>query len=121
MEKCYERNGIKRNFSKIRHNHRKDDFNSCCVDVCFVLAMAALIFVKAFAGTDTTAVDDLWTTFSGYAAGAPGKIIALLSFMSAVWYGIARPNYTLAIGSLMFCLMMANAKDIIEGFLTMTI
>lgn len=88
-----------------------------------LLAIGLTLFVcaMAVAGTDTTAVDDLWTTFSGYAAGSPGKIIALLSFLSAIWYGIVRPNYTAAIGSLMFCLLMANAKDIIEGFLTMSL
>lgn len=89
----------------------------CLMAIGLTLVMCAI----AVAGTDTTAVDDLWTTFSGYAAGSPGKIIALLSFLSAIWYGIVRPNYTAAIGSLMFCLLMANAKDIIDGFLTMAL
>lgn len=89
----------------------------CLLAIGLALALCAI----AVAGTDTTAVDDLWTTLSGYAAGAPGKIIALLSFLSAVWFGIVRPNYTNAIGSIMFCLLMANAKDIIEGFLTMAL
>ena len=85
------------------------------------IGLTMLACAVAVAGTDTTAVDELWTIFSGYAAGSPGKIIALLSFLSAIWYGIVRPNYTAAIGSLMFCLLMANAKDIIEGFLTMAL
>lgn len=74
----------------------------------------------AQAGADATAVDDLWATLSGWASGAPGKIIALLSFLSAVWFGIVKPNYTNAVGSLVFCLLMANATEIIENFLTLS-
>jgi hypothetical protein len=77
--------------------------------VVFLVAMAVL-FSLAHAGTDQTAVDDVWTELQGWAKGAPGKIIALLSFL----------NYTNAIGSIIFCLMMANASDIIENFLTMS-
>ncbi len=87
--------------------------------VVFLVAMAVL-FSLAHAGTDQTAVDDVWTELQGWAKGAPGKIIALMSFLSAVWFGIVKPNYTNAIGSIIFCLMMANASDIIENFLTMS-
>jgi hypothetical protein len=41
--------------------------------------------------------------------------------MSAIWFGIVKPNYTNAIGSIIFCLMMANATDIIENFLAMSL
>ena len=87
--------------------------------VVFLVGMAVL-FSLAHAGTDQTAVDDVWTELQGWAKGAPGKIIALMSFLSAVWFGIVKPNYTNAIGSIIFCLMMANASDIIENFLTMS-
>ncbi len=83
--------------------------------------VGALVFTLAHAGADTTAVDDVWDQLSGWAKGAPGKIIALLSFMSAIWFGIVKPNYTNAIGSIIFCLMMANATDIIENFLAMSL
>ncbi|AWA04466.2 hypothetical protein JZM63_22765 (plasmid) [Aeromonas caviae] len=83
--------------------------------------VVALVFSLAHAGADTTAVDDVWDQLSGWAKGAPGKIIALLSFMSAIWFGIVKPNYTNAIGSIIFCLMMANATDIIENFLAMSL
>lgn len=84
------------------------------------LIVTALLMV-AHAGGDSTAVDDIWDQLSGWAKGAPGKIIALLSFLSAVWYGILKPNYTNAVGSIVFCLMMANATDIIENFLSMSV
>lgn len=83
--------------------------------------VVALVLSLAHAGADTTAVDDVWDQLSGWAKGAPGKIIALLSFMSAIWFGIVKPNYTNAIGSIIFCLMMANATDIIENFLAMSL
>lgn len=83
--------------------------------------LAGVLFSLAHAGADTTAVDDIWDQLSGWAKGAPGKIIALLSFLSAVWFGIVKPNYTNAIGSIVFCLMMANATDIIENFLSMSL
>lgn len=83
--------------------------------------VVALVLSLAHAGADTTAVDDVWDQLSGWAKGAPGKIIALLSFLSAIWYGIVKPNYTNAIGSIIFCLMMANATDIIENFLAMSL
>jgi len=83
--------------------------------------VVALVLSLAHAGADTTAVDDVWDQLSGWAKGAPGKIIALLSFMSAIWFGIVKPNYTNAVGSIIFCLMMANATDIIENFLAMSL
>ena len=39
--------------------------------------VVALVFSLAHAGADTTAVDDVWDQLSGWAKGAPGKIIAL--------------------------------------------
>ena len=74
--------------------------------VCCIVAGVAV------ASTETTAVDDVWDKVSSWAAGAPGKIVALMSFLAAVWYGIARPNYTNAVGAVLFCLLMANAKSI---------
>ena len=50
--------------------------------VVFLVAMAVL-FSLAHAGTDQTAVDDVWTELQGWAKGAPGKIIALMSFFIA--------------------------------------
>lgn len=94
--------------------------NKLALSVLF-FALAIAFMSAAFAGADATAVDDLWATLSGWASGAPGKIIALLSFLSAVWFGIVKPNYTNAIGSLVFCLLMANATEIIENFLTMSV
>ncbi|MGL5126909.1 MAG: TraA family conjugative transfer protein [Aeromonas popoffii] len=83
----------------------------------FFALLAGVLFSLAHAGGDETAVDDIWRQLSGWARGAPGKIIALLSFLSAVWFGIVKPNYTNAIGSIVFCLMMANATEIIENFM----
>lgn len=83
--------------------------------VCCIVAGVAV------ASTETTAVDDVWDKVSSWAAGAPGKIIALMSFLAAVWYGIVRPNYTNAVGAILFCLLMANAKSIIETFLDMAV
>lgn len=83
--------------------------------------VVALVFSLAHAGADPTAVDDVWDELSGWAKGAPGKIVAMLSFMSAIWFGIVKPNYTNAIGSIIFCLMMANATEIIENFLAMSL
>lgn len=88
--------------------------------VLFALVVG-LMLTMAHAGGDTTEVDDIWDKLSGWATGAPGKIIAMLSFLSAVWFGIVKPNYTNAIGSIVFCLMMANATDIIENFLAMSL
>ena len=89
--------------------------------VIFVALVMGLLMVMAHAGGDATAVDEVWDQLSSWAKGAPGKIIALLSFMSAIWFGIVKPNYTNAIGSLLVCLLMANATDIIENFLAMSL
>ena len=86
-----------------------------------VLALCVIITGIAIASTEETAVDDLWDEVSSWAQGAPGKIIALMSFLAALWYGMVRPNYTNAVGAILFCLRKASAKSIIETFLDLAV
>lgn len=86
-----------------------------------VLVVLCVVVSAAWAVQVDTAVDPIWEKVKDWGGGAPGKIMALLSFLAAVWYGIVRPNYTNAIGALLFCLMMANAVTIIEGFMNIAI
>lgn len=86
----------------------------------FVLIAAALMVVNmgaAIAGTGGTQFDNIWNELSTWIDGTPGKILALLAFGFAM-FKVVQQDFVMAIASFLAALLMANAVDIITGFLS---
>lgn len=82
-----------------------------------LLAVLALVISgTALAGGDANAFDPIWTEISEWAVNAPGKIIAFLTFGAAV-FNVIKQNYYAAVGAFFICMLMAQARDVIEFFL----
>ncbi|WP_051252669.1 TrbC/VirB2 family protein [Ferrimonas kyonanensis] len=83
-----------------------------------LMAIAALIMTGlAHAGVATTGWDSFWDELQDYATTAPGKIIAMLTFLASGYFGIVKRDWGAALGAFVFCIVLANAKTVIEDFL----
>ncbi|PTC00941.1 hypothetical protein C9975_04775 [Thalassospira xiamenensis] len=81
------------------------------------LVVALFSIATAQAGAGGTQFTAIWTEISGWVDGTPGKIIALLAF-SAAMFNVMRQNFVMAVAAFLGCMLMANAVDIINGFMT---
>jgi conjugal transfer pilus assembly protein TraA len=85
----------------------------------FVMFVMSVFFIgAASAGSDTTAFDSIWDEVSIWAVNAPGKIVAFLTFATAVFMGVVQQNYVAAVGAFFASMLIANAQTVIEYFLT---
>lgn len=81
------------------------------------LFVTVLSISTAQAGAGGTQFSAIWTEISGWVDGTPGKIIALLAFGAAM-FNVMKQNFVMAIGAFIGCMLMANAVEIINGFMT---
>ena len=81
------------------------------------ITVLALFLGTAVAGSDANAFDSIWTEISGWAINAPGKIVAFLSFGTAVFLGIVKQNWLGALGAFFLAMVIAQAENIITFFL----
>lgn len=83
-----------------------------------LLTVAAMTLAgAAVAGTGGSQFATITGELSGWLAGAPGKAVAVLAFGVAM-FNVVKQNFIAAGGSFVGCLLMANASDIIDGFMT---
>lgn len=83
-----------------------------------LLAVAAMTLAgAAVAGTGGSQFATITGELAGWLNGAPGKAIAVLAFGVAM-FNVVKQNFIAAGGSFVGCLLMANASDIIDGFMT---
>ncbi|MEH6454699.1 MAG: hypothetical protein V7749_00125 [Cocleimonas sp.] len=91
-----------------------------------VLALTAvcilfmLLSFDSAAGSGGTAFTSIWTELSGWADGAPGKIITLLAFFAAL-FNVLKQNYYSAVGAFIGGMLLSQSVSIINIFLTGTI
>lgn len=91
-----------------------------------ILAIAAFCFLfillsfDSVAGSGGTAFTSIWTELSGWADGAPGKIITLLAFFAAL-FNVLKQNYYMAVGAFIGGMLLSQSVSIINIFLTGTI
>ncbi|WP_282109289.1 hypothetical protein [Shewanella algicola] len=91
-----------------------------------ILALSALCFLfvllsfESTAGSGGTAFTSIWTELSGWADGAPGKIITLLAFFAAL-FNVLKQNYYMAVGAFIGGMLLSQSVSIINIFLTGTI
>lgn len=78
---------------------------------------AVTVATTAFAGTGGSQFATITGELAGWLNGAPGKAIAVLAFGVAM-FNVVKQNFIAAGGSFVGCLLMANASDIIDGFMT---
>lgn len=71
----------------------------------------------AMAGSGGEAFLPVYSEIEGWLDGVPGKIIAILAFGAAM-VNVLQQNYLAALGSFVGCMLMANAVDIINFFLS---
>jgi conjugal transfer pilus assembly protein TraA len=82
------------------------------------LAILATVFAGvATAGSGGAEFEPMYDQIADWLDGAPGKTIAVLAFGFSM-FNIIRQNFTAAVGAFLGCLLMANAKTVIESFLT---
>lgn len=83
-----------------------------------LLAVGALTLAgAAVAGSGGSQFVTITSELSGWLSGAPGKAVAVLAFGVAM-FNVVKQNFIAAGGSFVGCLLMANASDIIDGFMT---
>ncbi len=82
-----------------------------------LLAVAAMTMAGvAVAGTGGAQFATITGELSGWLSGAPGKAVAVLAFGVAM-FNVVKQNFIAAGGSFVGCLLMANASNIIDGFM----
>ncbi len=79
--------------------------------------LLALVAGSAFAGSGGTEFEPMYDQVADWLDGAPGKIIAVLAFGGAMFNAL-KQNFVAAVGAFLGCLLSANAKTVIESFLT---
>ncbi len=82
-----------------------------------LVAVATLFAGSVIAGSGGAEFEPMYDQVADWLDGAPGKIIAIL----ACGFGFAqvlKQNFIAALGAFFGCLVMANAKVVIESFLT---
>ncbi|MCE2571748.1 hypothetical protein [Motilimonas eburnea] len=103
-------------------SQNESDKTNLKVLIVAMAVMAIFLVSNAIAGQDSTGFDPLWDMVQTWAVGSPAKLIAVISLMSAFFFSILKPNFMMAIGSLLFCAIMGQAEDVIAAFgLTATI
>lgn len=91
--------------------------------ILVLLVLCVLFMVLSFdsaAGSGGTAFTSIWTELSGWADGAPGKIITLLAFFAAL-FNVLKQNYYMAVGAFIGGMLLSQSVAIINIFLTGTI
>ncbi|WP_240224669.1 TraA family conjugative transfer protein [Rheinheimera hassiensis] len=82
------------------------------------LALLITLFAgAAAAGSGGAEFEPMYDQIADWLDGAPGKSVAVLAFGFSM-FNVMRQNFTAAIGAFVGCLLMANAKTVIESFLT---
>lgn len=82
-----------------------------------LMALATVFAGSVVAGSGGAEFEPMYDQVADWLDGAPGKIIAIL----ACGFGFAqvlKQNFIAALGAFFGCLVMANAKVVIESFLT---
>jgi hypothetical protein len=93
----------------------------------FILGtMGIILFLSLFgfdvmAGTGGTAFDGFYAEVAGWLTGAPGKTIMVLMFLGSAFYSVIEPNFIRAAAAAIFGLILANATEMIEAFLSATL
>lgn len=83
-----------------------------------ILTVLGVAFAgAAVAGSGGAEFDSIYNEVVDWLDGAPGKTIAVLAFGFAM-FNVIKQNFVAAIGAFVGCLLMANAKTVIEQFLT---
>jgi len=85
--------------------------------ICFLIA---LLSFESTAGSGGTAFTSIWTELSGWADGAPGKIITLLAFFAAL-FNVLKQNYYMAVGAFIGGMLLSQSVSIINIFLSATV
>lgn len=82
-----------------------------------LVLLATLFAGAAAAGSGGAEFEPMYDQIADWLDGAPGKSVAVLAFGFSM-FNVLRQNFTAAIGAFLGCLLMANAKTVIESFLT---
>lgn len=83
----------------------------------FAIVATFAFMSAAQAGAGGTQFQPIWTEISSWLDGVPGKIVTALAFGFAL-ANVVRQNYMGALASLFGCLLLANAVEIINSFMT---
>ena len=82
-----------------------------------IVALAVLFAGSAAAGSGGAEFEPMYDQVADWLDGAPGKICAILAFGFAM-FNVMKQNFIMAVGAFVGCLLSANAKTVIESFLT---
>jgi len=82
-----------------------------------IVTLAMLFAGSAAAGSGGAEFEPMYDQVADWLDGAPGKICAILAFGFAM-LNVLKQNFIMAIGAFVGCLLSANAKTVIESFLT---
>ena len=82
-----------------------------------VLIASVVSIASAHAGSGGAEFEQMYDQVADWLDGAPGKIGAVMAFGFAL-ISVVKQNFVAALGSFVGCLLSANAKTIIESFLT---
>lgn len=85
--------------------------------VLAVATVAALTIASAHAGSGGAEFEAMYDQAADWLDGAPGKLGAVFAFGFAM-VNVVRQNFVAALGAFVGCLLTANAKTVIESFLT---
>lgn len=91
--------------------------NRTAVTVVSLAVVSILSISAAQAGSGGAEFEAMYDQVADWLDGAPGKIGAVMAFGFAM-VNVVKQNFIAALGAFVGCLMTANAKTIIESFLT---
>lgn len=91
--------------------------NKTIVTTVTIASVAALSITAAHAGSGGAEFESMYDQVADWLDGAPGKIGAVMAFGFAM-VNVVKQNFIAALGAFVGCLLTANAKTIIESFLT---
>jgi type IV secretory pathway VirB2 component (pilin) len=91
--------------------------NRTAATVLTVATVSLLSISAAHAGSGGAEFEAMYDQVADWLDGAPGKIGAVLAFGFAM-VNVVKQNFIAAMGAFVGCLLTANAKTIIESFLT---